>query len=100
MFLTHHGRPDTAEHCGAVAAEARRIAGLVGADADAAETAGWMHDVSVIIPNQDRAVVAQQLGIEVLPKEATFPMIIHQKLSAVLARDIFQIQDAAILSAV
>ena len=99
-FLTHHGRPDTAQHCGAVAAEACRIAALVGADPDAAEDAGWLHDISVIIPNDQRAVLAEQLGIEVLPEETIFPMIIHQKLSAVLARDIFQIEDPAILSAV
>src|SRR5215207_9158700 len=45
VFLTHHGRPDTARHCGAVAAEARRIATLVVADLDAAEVAGWLHDI-------------------------------------------------------
>ena len=100
VFLTSHCRPDSAKHCGAVAAEARRIAALVGADVDAAEIAGWLHDISVIIPNEQRAVIAEQLGIEVLREEAIFPMIIHQKLSAVLARDIFQIEDAAILSAV
>jgi predicted HD superfamily hydrolase involved in NAD metabolism len=100
LFLTHHGRPDTAEHCGAVAAEARRVAELAGADAAAAETAGWLHDISVIIPNQRRIAAAEQLGIEVLPEEATFPMIIHQKLSAVIAREMFRIEDAAILSAI
>ncbi len=99
-FLVQHGRPDTAQHCGAVAAEARRIAALVGADTNAAEIAGWLHDISVIIPNEQRAVIAEQLGIEVLPEEAIFPMIIHQKLSAILAREIFQIEDAVILSAV
>jgi predicted HD superfamily hydrolase involved in NAD metabolism len=100
VFLTYHGRPDTAKHCGAVAVEARRIAALVGADVNAAEIAGWLHDISVIIPSEQRAVIAEQLGIDVLPEEAIFPMIIHQKLSAVLARDIFQIEDATILSAV
>ncbi|MDQ2997203.1 MAG: HD domain-containing protein [Chloroflexota bacterium] len=100
VLLTHHGRPGTAKHCSAVAFESRRIAALVGADVDAAETAGWLHDVSEIIPNEQRAVIAEQLGIDVLPEEALFPMIIHQKLSAVLARDIFRIEDAAILSAV
>jgi len=99
-FLTHHGRADTAQHCAAVAAESRRIAALVGADVDAAEMAGWLHDVSVIIPNEQRAAVAEQLGIEILPEEVAFPMILHQKLSAALAREIFQIEDAAILSAV
>jgi len=100
VFLTYHGWPDIAKHCGAVAAEARRIAALVGADPGAAEIAGWLHDISVIIPNEQRAVIAEQLGIDVLPEEAIFPMIIHQKLSAVLAREIFQIEDSAILSAV
>ena len=99
-FLIHHGRPDTAAHCGAVAAEARRIAALVGAELDAAEAAGWLHDVSVIIPNEQRIAAAEQLGIEVLPEEALFPMIIHQKLSVVLAREILRIDDAAMLSAV
>jgi predicted HD superfamily hydrolase involved in NAD metabolism len=100
IFLIHHGRPGTAQHCGAVAAEARRVAELAGADLDAAEVAGWLHDISVIIPNAQRAVIAEQLGIDVLPEEALFPMIIHQKLSAILAREIFQIKDGAILSAV
>jgi HD superfamily phosphohydrolase YqeK len=100
MFLSCHGRPDTAAHCGAVATESRRIAALVGAELDAAEMAGWLHDISVIIPNEQRIAVAEQLGIAVLPEEAIFPMIIHQKLSAVLAREIFQVEDAAILSAV
>jgi predicted HD superfamily hydrolase involved in NAD metabolism len=99
-FLTAHGRPDTVAHCGAVAAEARRVAELADADLDTAEVAGWLHDISVIIPSEQRVVIAEQLGVEVLPEEALFPMIIHQKLSAVLAREIFQIQDDAILSAV
>src|SRR5215213_1378726 len=97
VFLTYHGRPDTAKHCSAVAAEAHRIAALVGADLDAAEVAGWLHDISVIIPSEQRAVIAEQLGVDVLPEEAIFPMIIHQKLSTVLARAIFRIEDAAIM---
>src|SRR5262245_57588975 len=83
-FLTRHGRPDTAAHCGAVAAEARRVAALAGANPDAAEAAGWLHDVSVVFPAEERATIAKQLGVDVLPEEASFPMIVHQKLSAVL----------------
>src|SRR5262245_2334394 len=100
VFLTRHGRPDTAAHCGAVAAEARRVAALVGANPGAAEAAGWLHDVSVVFPAEERATIAKQLGIGVLPEEAILPMIVHQKLSAVLAREIFKVEDAAILSAV
>jgi predicted HD superfamily hydrolase involved in NAD metabolism len=99
-FLVHHGRQDTAAHCAAVAAEARRIADLVAADAGAAEQAGWLHDVSVVIPSTERADVAKLLDIDVLPEEAAFPMIVHQKLSAALGREIFSVADGAILSAV
>jgi HD superfamily phosphohydrolase YqeK len=38
--------------------------------------------------------------IEVLPEEEAFPMIIHQKLSKVMARDLFKISNPEILDAV
>lgn len=99
-FLIAHGCPATARHCAAVANEARRIATLVGADADGAERAGWFHDVSAIFPTAARIAAAHTLGVTVLPEEATFPMILHQKLSAILARDLFGERDDAVLSAI
>ncbi|MEK8127650.1 HD domain-containing protein [Paenibacillus filicis] len=100
LFLTTHHCSETADHCMDVGAEARRVAIRFGADPDAAETAGWLHDISAVIPNKDRIEAARQLQIEVLPEEEQFPMIIHQKLSKAMARDIFQITDQAILDAV
>jgi HD superfamily phosphohydrolase YqeK len=99
-FLIYHGSPHTAAHSRDVAAESRRVALQVGANAEQAETAGWLHDVSTMIPTSERAVVAEDWGLEVLPEEATFPMIIHQKLSVVLARELFNVQDEAVLSAI
>lgn len=99
-FLIHHGCPATAKHCAAVAQEARRIATVVGADTDSAERAGWFHDVSTVLPTAERVPVARMFGVDVLSEEAAFPMILHQKLSAVLARDIFGERDSAVLSAV
>lgn len=99
-FLAHHGKPHTAEHVRDVAAEARHIALKTGDNADSAETAGWLHDISNVIPLSERIETAQAWGVEVLPEEATFPMIIHQKLSVVVAREIFGISDEAVLSAV
>lgn len=99
-FLRRHALPHTAIHVAAVAAEARRLAERFGADADAAGTAGWLHDISAPIPNGEREAAAHALGVAVLPEEAAFPMILHQKLSAVLARDLFGVRDAAILSAI
>ena len=99
-FLLHHGRPETAEHCKNVAAEAKRLAVQFGADEMLAQTAAWLHDVSTVIPNEQRVHAAQQLGLEVLPEEAAAPMILHQKLSTVMARQIFGIMDKTALSAI
>ncbi|MCM3273496.1 bis(5'-nucleosyl)-tetraphosphatase (symmetrical) YqeK [Paenibacillus elgii] len=99
-FLSVNGCEKTAEHCMDVGTEARRIALWFGADPEAAETSGWLHDISAVIPNGDRIAVSRELGIEVLPEEEAFPMIIHQKLSVVMAQQLFGITDAAILDAV
>jgi predicted HD superfamily hydrolase involved in NAD metabolism len=99
-LLKNHGCPKTAEHVAQVAAEARRLAIRTGANPDQAEIAGWLHDVSAIIPNTERVSIARQVGIDVLPEEERLPMILHQKLSAVLGRELFSITDEAILSAV
>ena len=99
-FLLHHGCPETAEHCKNVAAEAKRLAAQFGADETLAQTAGWLHDVSNVIPNQQRVHTAQQLGLEVLPEETVAPMILHQKLSAVMAHQIFGVTDNTALNAI
>jgi predicted HD superfamily hydrolase involved in NAD metabolism len=99
-FLKHHGCPKTAIHCAVVAAEARRIAALAGVTAERASQAGWLHDVSAVIPVAERVAAAEALGIPVLPEERVLPMILHQKLAAVLACDLFAVTDAAVLNAI
>lgn len=99
-FLIAHDCPKTAEHCREVGVEARRIAIRYQADPVAAEIAGWLHDISAVIPNSKRIEVAKELDLEILPEEESFPMIIHQKLSRAIAEGIFQIEDRAILSAI
>jgi predicted HD superfamily hydrolase involved in NAD metabolism len=98
--LTSHGRPETAAHCLAVAAEARRLATRFGADVQQAEIAGWLHDISAVIPTAQRIEYAEQWGIAVFPEEAAAPMLLHQRQSAVLAAEIFGVADPAILSAI
>lgn len=99
-FLTHHGFPKTATHSQNVAQKARELAYQFNADADKAEIAGWLHDISAVFPAAERANIARELDVEVLPEEDSFPMIIHQKLSVVIARDIFDVTDTEILSAI
>jgi len=99
-FLTRHGHVKTVGHSAGVAAEARQLAARVGEDETRAETAAWLHDISAVFPAPERTQVARELGVAVLPEEDAFPMIIHQKLSVVLARHCFGVADQAILSAI
>jgi predicted HD superfamily hydrolase involved in NAD metabolism len=100
LFLTKNQCPRTAEHCMKVGEEARCMAIRFNANPDSAEIAGWLHDISAVFPNQKRIEVSEQLELEILPEELEFPMIIHQKISRVMARDIFGIEDEEILDAV
>jgi len=99
-FLTLHGFAETAGHAAQVAAEAKRLAIRFGGDATKAEAAGLLHDISAVIPNEERIAAAHLFGVDVLPEEAHFPMIIHQKLSVVIARELFGVHDDATLSAI
>lgn len=99
-FLTANHCPKTADHCMRVGEETRRIAILFDANPDDAEIAGWLHDVSAVFPNDQRIAAARELSIEILPEEEAFPMIVHQKISKVMAQDIFNIANREILDAV
>lgn len=98
--LTHHHLPRVAEHVARVAQEARQLATRFGADPDQAETAAWLHDISAVIPNPARVELCAAFGIDVLPGEAAFPMILHQKLSVVVAQEVFGVTETAVLSAI
>ncbi len=99
-FLIHHGASSTAYHVRDVAMAAARIAGQFEVDPQRAEIGGWLHDISTVIPNEDRMGRAREWGIEVLTEEEQFPMILHQKLSVVMARELFGVKDEGILSAI
>ncbi len=99
-FLTFHGFHHTLQHSGQVAVEAKKLAERFGEDAALAVQAAWIHDVSAVFPNAERIAVAEALDIVVLPEERTLPLIIHQRISKVMARHIFGVTNEAVLSAI
>lgn len=99
-FLVRNDQSVTAEHCLKVGEESQRIAERFNEPAEAALHAGYLHDISAVYPNEIRIDIARSRGIEVLPEEEIFPMIIHQKLSKQMARDIFNITNEEVLNAV
>jgi predicted HD superfamily hydrolase involved in NAD metabolism len=99
-FLVLRGHHKTAEHCSAVALKAEELAKKFNSDPCKAEQAGYLHDISAVIPNEKRIEFAHSESVEILAEEIQYPMIIHQKLSEVLARKVFSVTDYEILSAI
>ncbi|WP_242257066.1 bis(5'-nucleosyl)-tetraphosphatase (symmetrical) YqeK [Bacillus cereus group sp. BfR-BA-01379] len=99
-FLLKYNKEVTYKHSIRVANESRKIAVMYHVNEEKAAIAAYLHDISAIFPNEDRIVVAEQFGIEILQEEREFPMIIHQKLSRIIAKEIFRVEDEEILNAI
>jgi predicted HD superfamily hydrolase involved in NAD metabolism len=99
-FLQHHGCHRTVHHCLQVGARARALAEQFNVVPTRAETGGWLHDISAAIPRAQYLAAAQAWGVRVLPEERQRPMLLHQRLSVVIAREVFHVTDEGILSAI
>ena len=99
-FLNHHECPKTATHSWQVANTAERLAQRFGLDQVSAAQAGWLHDISAVIPNKNRLETAQRIGLEVLPEEEEVPLLLHQKISAAIASQLFNLRDPSVLGAI
>ncbi|ARJ22240.1 bis(5'-nucleosyl)-tetraphosphatase (symmetrical) YqeK [Bacillus sp. ISL-8] len=99
-FLLKYNKEFTYKHSIRVANEARKIAKIFYEDEEKAAIAGCLHDISAIFPNEERIIVAEKFGIEILQEEREFPMIIHQKLSRVIAKEVFKVEDKEVLNAI
>lgn len=99
-FLLKYNKEFTYKHSIRVANEAKKIAEKFHVDKEKAAIAGYLHDISGIFPNEERIAVAEEFGVEIVEAERKFPMIIHQKLSRVIAKEIFKVEDEEILNAI
>jgi HD superfamily phosphohydrolase YqeK len=95
------GRLDVWEHSKRVAAEGVAMAKRLNfPDAGEIKTAAFLHDIGRVIPAEERVKLAAASGIEVCEEERLFPLILHQKLSKVIANAIFNVTDELILEAI
>lgn len=99
-LLTENGKPETAAHCMAVAKTGEKIAAQFGLDQSVVSAAALLHDVSNIVKPQDMLDYAISQNWELDEAEKQHPFLLHQRLSAVFAKEMFNIRDTAILSAI
>lgn len=83
-----------------VVKEAKNLAERFGYDSKQAIIAGAFHDISGIIPNDQRLDFAISNRIDILLEEEALPLLLHQKISRFIACEIFGIKDGIILDAI
>lgn len=99
VYLGKEFKP-VATHSEEVAECAAMLAVRFNANEEIARQAGLLHDISVIVPNKEKIQLAEQLGISICEEERQIPMLSHQKLSRYMAKELFQIADDSVLSAI
>ncbi|MDX1919663.1 MAG: bis(5'-nucleosyl)-tetraphosphatase (symmetrical) YqeK [Candidatus Caenarcaniphilales bacterium] len=87
-------------HIQGVAKTARELANQHGVNEDQAEIAGWLHDIAKEFNNQELINKANEEGLELIEEEKDSPHLLHAKIGAIVARELFQIEDPVILSAI
>ncbi len=71
-----------------------------GADMEAAQLAGLLHDSAKCIPNKKKLKLCRQHKIPVTPFEEKHPFLLHSKLGAYLAKEKYDVKDEAVLDAI
>jgi len=69
-------------------------------DINKLEKAAYLHDISVVIPRENYVTICNNFNIDVLDLEKDLPILLHQKVSKIIAEEIFNIDDMDILSAI
>jgi len=98
--LMKNDKIKTFGHVSKVAETGVKLAGKFNADIKKVEIACLLHDICVVIPRDDYINMCVEYNIEILPEEEKVPILLHQKISKIIAHEIFGITDAEILNAI
>ncbi len=99
-LLTANGKQKTLLHCENVANTSGQIAVSFGLDAEIAAGAAILHDISAIMKPGDMMNYALMAGWPIFEAERRYLSLLHQRLSAVIAREFFNIGNPLALSAI
>ena len=91
---------DRYEHTIGVMYTAESLAMRYGIDMTKAAVAGLLHDCAKCIPNAQKIKMCKKNDIEISEMEAKNPSLLHAKLGAFLAEEVYGVKDPEILSAI
>ena len=99
LYLDHH-KEKTLRHVEEVAETACRLAEIYGLDTGKVNLAAMLHDISAIMTPQEMYENAVSRGMLIDPAEEKYHFLLHQRMSRIIAEDMFSIKDPDILNAV
>ena len=99
-LLLSRGKPATWRHVQSVASACAGLAARFSLDKAQCRLAGILHDISAVVPAARMLEYAQTHALPLDPAEVAHPFLLHQRLSAIAARECFGVTDAAVLSAI
>ena len=91
---------DRFEHTIGVMYTAESLAMRYGVDMTKAAVAGLLHDCAKCIPNAQKMKMCKKNDIEISEMEEKNPSLLHAKLGAFLAEDLYGVDDPEILNAI
>ncbi len=99
-FLLLNNKPKTLDHVINVANTNSKIAKKYGLDRDICILCGYLHDISVVIKPDDMLAYMIENNFFIDDSERKYPFILHQRISRLIAKDFFNINNETILSAI
>ena len=99
-FLLENNKKKTLKHVMDVASTNSKIAEKYGLDKNICIISGYLHDISAVIQPNDMLTYMVENNLFVDESERKYPFILHQRISRLLAKTFFNIDDETILSAI
>ncbi|MGG7078628.1 bis(5'-nucleosyl)-tetraphosphatase (symmetrical) YqeK [Clostridium sardiniense] len=99
-FLSENNKQKTLEHVINVANTNSEIAEKYGLDKSICVISGYLHDISAVIDPNDMLTYMMENNLFIDESERKYPFILHQRISKLLAKNFFNIEDETILSAI
>lgn len=99
-FYLLNNKERTYQHVLGVAMAAEKLALQYQEDIRACIVAALLHDISAVITPKDMMKIANELQWQLDSAEKIYPFLLHQKISALIAYEYFQIRNLSILKAI
>ncbi len=100
LLFAANGEGECFLHSARVAELVLPIAEAGNLDEGILEAAAWLHDIGTVMKPAGMLNAARLQNWQLDPAELAYPMVLHQRVSAFLAEELFHIADPVILDAI